>query len=130
MERRGRDSDEASMDTEGEDQATATEGTRAMRRSIRLTQSVQGHGLYNKILARSGIGREDKEGGGSNEQRKSEACVSQDRRYGDKEYIRRSVGRATVPTPCQPWSRANPEAKGFGDDRAEVFVRCAALIDQ
>ena len=23
--------------------------------------------------------------------------------------------------PCQPWSRANPEAAGFDDDRAEVF---------
>ena len=23
--------------------------------------------------------------------------------------------------PCQPWSRANPEAAWFDDDRAEVF---------
>jgi len=32
--------------------------------------------------------------------------------------------------PCQPWSRANPEAAGFDDDRAEVFIRCAKLINE
>ena len=32
--------------------------------------------------------------------------------------------------PCQPWSRANPEAAEFDDDRAEVFIRCAGLINK
>ena len=30
--------------------------------------------------------------------------------------------------PCQPWSRANPEALGFDDERANVFIQCAGII--
>ena len=30
--------------------------------------------------------------------------------------------------PCQPWSRANPDALGFDDDRADVFIQCAGII--
>ena len=30
--------------------------------------------------------------------------------------------------PCQPWSRAKPEALGFDDDRADVFIQCAGII--
>ena len=31
-------------------------------------------------------------------------------------------------SPCQPWSRANPDALGFDDDRADVFIQCAGII--
>ena len=30
--------------------------------------------------------------------------------------------------PCQPWSRANPNALGFDDDRADVFIQCAGMV--
>ena len=30
--------------------------------------------------------------------------------------------------PCQPWSRANPEALGFDDERADVLIQCAGII--
>ena len=32
--------------------------------------------------------------------------------------------------PCQPWSRANPDALGFDDDRADVFIHCAGIIQE
>ena len=33
-----------------------------------------------------------------------------------------------VGPPCQPWSKANPEALGFDDERADVFIQCAGII--
>ena len=30
--------------------------------------------------------------------------------------------------PCQLWSRANPDALGFDDDRGDVFIQCAGII--
>ena len=32
--------------------------------------------------------------------------------------------------PCQPWSRANPKALGFDDERADVFIQCAVIIQE
>jgi hypothetical protein len=32
--------------------------------------------------------------------------------------------------PCQPWSRANPDALGFDDDRADIFIHCAGIIQE
>jgi site-specific DNA-cytosine methylase len=32
--------------------------------------------------------------------------------------------------PCQPWSRLNASAKGFGDPRSEVFSDCCRVINQ
>ena len=39
-------------------------------------------------------------------------------------------GIALAGPPCQPWGRVNPEAAGFDDDRAEVLIRCARLINE
>ena len=30
--------------------------------------------------------------------------------------------------PCQPWSRSNPDALGFDDNRADVFIQCEEKI--
>ena len=50
---------------------------------------------------------------------------------GKVEYVCHNIGDMEITSiydialagpPCQPWSRANPEAAGLDDDRAEVFI--------
>ena len=31
-------------------------------------------------------------------------------------------------SPCQPWSRAYPDALFFDDDRADVYIHCAGIM--